>query len=420
VSSSTTRRDQPWEALFRNSWGRRLAVLSVADESERPTLEDGLSILAATLKDGPYKISVDGAAVFDPVLPPHLQCSTGDDLASLMNTMLALFNGEMITISAHNLQSLSSDLYFKARKFLAPVTAKFGLPGGGINTFTIAGKYRSTSVGIHCDPCDIFLFPLFGSKTIYGWETSKFIERVSDLEALERDGAVLEGEPYERHLDGAQCVHAKPGEVIYIPAKYWHINVLDKAEPSIAIGMSLFSNRSAGELVMPVLNRALKDPKHSTAFKSFAPPQIGIGESIDKVAHVEGAEGFLQDLRRALVLNLMQRTSACGFVTGTPHDNQSPTPTIGAWRLRDEQSTIIAFVDGSLDEDHMFLAANGALCKTGRSVTVQSIINRLNAGESVSIPARAVDVDGDEMIDLLGFLRRCKAIVEVRTGMEHS
>jgi len=411
---------KPWEALFRDSWGRRLAVLSVADESERPTLEDGLAILAATLKEGTYKMSVDGSSVLHRVLPPHLQCSTGDDLASLMNDLLALFKGEMITISAHNLQSLSSDLYFKARKFLAPVTAKFGLPSGGINTFTIAGKYRSTSVGIHCDPCDIFLFPLFGSKTIYGWETSNFIERVSDLEALERDGAVLEGEPYERHLDSAQCVHAKPGDVIYIPAKYWHINVLDETEPSIAIGMSLFTNRSAGELVMPVLNRALKDPKHSTAFKSFAPPQIGIGESIDKVAHVDGAAGFLQDLRRALVLNLMQRTSACGFVTGTPHDNQLPTPTIGTWRLRDEQSTIISFVDGSLGENHMFLAVNGALCKTGRSVPVQSIISRLNAGECVSMSAGVVDVDGVEMMDLLSFLRGCKAIVEVRKGMERS
>lgn len=415
MSFSSMQNDQSWEELFCDLWGRRFGVLSVADQSERPTLKDGLSILAAVLKNGQYKMSVDGTSILEPVLPPNLQCSIGDDFTSLMRTMLTLSNGEMITISAHNLQSLSPDLFFKARNFLAPVIAKFGLPGGGINTFIIAGKYQSTSVGIHCDPCDIFLFPLFGSKTIYGWETSKFIDCVSDLEAFQKDGAVLENEPYEGHLDGAQCVQANPGEVIYIPAQYWHINVLDKSEPSIAIGMSLFSNRSAGELVMPVLSRILKDPKHSVTVKSFVSPQIGIGESIDNVSHVDGAEVFIQDLRKALMLNLMQRTSACGFMTGIPRDTALPSPTIDIWRLRDEQSSIISFVDGG----NMFLATNGSLCKVHRNADIKSIIDRLNAGESVFIPSRIMDSSESEMVCLLNFLRSCKAIVEVHTEIEY-
>ena len=418
MSFNMIQTDQSWEAFFRDAWGRRLAVLSVEEQVERPTLEDGMALLAAILSRQQYKMSIDGKAILNPDLPPHQPFQTSEDLISLLNNMLIAFDGEEITISAHNLQSLSSDLFFKIRAFLAPITDRLGLPSGGINTFTIAGKYKSTSVGVHCDPCDIFLFPLFGRKTIYGWETSKFIQRITDIDVFEKDGAVLAEEPYERHLDCAQRVQAGPGEVIYIPAKYWHINVLDMVEPSIAIGVSLFSNRSAGELVTPVLSYAVKDEKYLNAFKSFALPQIGIGESIGKVEHVEGAEGFIQNLRKSLTLNLMQRASACGFVTGTPHDDESPAPTTGTWRLRDAYSAIHSLADEDLDGDHMYLAVNGALCRTDRSLVLESIIKCLNSGESVSMASHIAD--GDEVSNFMSFLLRSKAIVEVCQKVGHS
>jgi len=65
----------------------------------------------------------------------------------------------------------------------------------------------------------------------------------------------------------------------------------------------------------------------------------------------------------------------------------------------------IEVVLNELDENHMYVAVNGALFSTGRDMAVQSIISRFNATESVLVPARSVNLDEDEVI------------VEVRTGV---
>lgn len=410
-----------WDRFLSEGWGKALTVLPVAAAPGSPLLEDGLAALHKVLTGGQYKMSVDGQPVAKALIPQEeIHCRSAEELVALLDRLKALHGGEAVTVSAHNLQAHSAALYFKARTFLKPLIDALGLPGGGINTFAISGMYRETSVGIHCDPCDIFLFPLHGTKTIYGWETDKFIGTVEDLQAFEADGAVLKGEPFEPHLGDATCVHAQPGEVIYIPARYWHINVLEQAQSSLAVGFSLFSNRSAGEIVLPVLNRAVKAPAHAMAFKSFPRPAVAIGDSVKTVALPEGAESFLHQVRQAMSLNLMQRSSGSGFLTGTPRRADAGRSLSGTWRLRDRLSAIHTLRDPIDPDTKIYVAANGSLGKVNRHEAMEAAIHRLNAGDPVSVNSEQLHAGAADLKDLIGFLHSCDAVVEVASESEKS
>ena len=134
----------------------------------------------------------------------------------------------------------SNPLTDTTRKLFAPFVRTRGVSIPGINAVVIGGIYQSTWIGLHNDHCDTFLVPLIGSKEMHLWPPGYFAPAAKPaMQGL--NGDCLGHRNVGRDLPFGQHLTVKAGQILHIPAGWWHYNLLPCAQLTLTLSIGVFS-----------------------------------------------------------------------------------------------------------------------------------------------------------------------------------
>jgi hypothetical protein len=123
----------------------------------------------------------------------------------------------------------------RVRQFLRGLYGVTGLPGEEAKMTLFLGNYARTPFGLHRGRSANFMFVVDGRKRIRAWPDEFFRGKPDMTNRLD----------YERYNDASVVLDARPGDIIFWPASYWHIGE-DAGGPSIALSLALFMEPQPG------------------------------------------------------------------------------------------------------------------------------------------------------------------------------
>ena len=184
---------------------------------------------------------MQGSAADGRRLRIYLDRARRNDLAqAMLKTELprdrTVFEGMRQTISAEHLAFIINDVQDWSPRFTAAVgellSGMFeirGLPPGGIEQIVFAGNYAGTPFGAHRGYEHAWLCHLGpASKEFYLWSAADF-ERLT--------GSLDDVHDYRWLLPHGIRLVLEPGDVLYLPAQWFHIGMQDAYSCSLALGM---------------------------------------------------------------------------------------------------------------------------------------------------------------------------------------
>ena len=173
----------------------------------------------------------------------------------------------------------------RVRQFLRGLHGITGLPGEEAKMTLFLGNYARTPFGLHRGRSANFMFVVDGLKRIRAWPDAFSRGKPDMTNRLD----------YERYNDASVVLDARPGEVIFWPASYWHIGRTPAAR-SIAISLALFMEPQPGaDLAIPSSRRSLsvRAPPSATADRGRSDhdrgPSRSPGAAADRTRAVAGA-----------------------------------------------------------------------------------------------------------------------------------
>ena len=192
-------------------------------------------------------------------------------------------------------------IWRRLRQFVRELYGVTGLPGEQAKATLFLGNYARTPFGLHRGRSDNFMFAVDGVKRIRAWPDEFFVGKPDMTNRLD----------YERYNDASVVLEAKPGEVIYWPASYWHIGE-DAGGPSIAISLALFMDPQPGADLAQTLEQAI-------ATRSTGAPRrrvtAGKGIKADVRRDLQTLRRIARDpsLPLALAADHLNRVTGAGF-----------------------------------------------------------------------------------------------------------
>ena len=137
-------------------------------------------------------------------------------------------------------------IWRRLRQFVRGLYGVTGLPGEQAKATLFLGNYARTPFGLHRGRSDNFMFAVDGIKRIRAWPDAFFRDKPDLTNRLD----------YERYNPESVVLEARPGDVIYWPASYWHIGE-DAGGPSIAISLALFMDPQPGAELAQTLEQEI-------------------------------------------------------------------------------------------------------------------------------------------------------------------
>jgi 50S ribosomal protein L16 3-hydroxylase len=124
--------------------------------------------------------------------------------------------GRDYLLIASGLQA-SFELWVQLANFLRGLFAITGIPPYTVEADSFLGNYRSTAFGVHRDEVGVLMSVIEGRKRMHFWHP----------EELKAEEIKRYGHDYAALLKRATTVEASPGDLVYWPARFWHV-----AEPA--------------------------------------------------------------------------------------------------------------------------------------------------------------------------------------------
>ena len=109
------------------------------------------------------------------------------------------------------------------------------------------GNYKKTPFGVHVDPCDVFSFPVVGTKKFRIWRP----------EYIKKNKSLIESHFYEKHKKNSDLLSAQPGDMAYWPSSAWHIAESDGAF-SATWSLGVWVDKTHAEVISEVFNEIIK------------------------------------------------------------------------------------------------------------------------------------------------------------------
>lgn len=119
--------------------------------------------------------------------------------------------------------ALDLELWRRARRFLAALYPRVGMPPGGAHSEIFMGNYRRSFFGVHKDHLETFTFVIRGRKRFLAWPYEMFLDLPDVAPGRELRAFRLDDFDLEPWRDQAIVLEGGPGDVFYWPAGYWHV-----------------------------------------------------------------------------------------------------------------------------------------------------------------------------------------------------
>jgi hypothetical protein len=296
-----------WSGFHRRFWGRRGTVLSAPAGVPLVSADHVFARLVAASE---HWGGADRSFVPE-LFVEHAQALTDIDrflptvadrsVAGWSARVAAQLKGRTFGFVVDDYHVHDELIWRRLRQFVRELYDLTGLPGEQAKATLFLGNYARTPFGLHRGRSDNFMFVVDGVKRIRAWPDEFFVGKPDMTNRLD----------YERYNDASVVLEAKPGEVIYWPASYWHIGE-DAGGPSIAISLALFMDPQPGADLAQTLEQAI-------ATRSTGAPRrrvtAGKGIKDDVRRDLQTLRQVTRDpsLPLALAADHLNRVTAAGF-----------------------------------------------------------------------------------------------------------
>jgi hypothetical protein len=193
---------------------------------------------AAATGRSQFKLFLDGKQAADashPLLPRKGETT----LSSYQTRLLAGPALPEFAVYCGSIQAYSPQIYDRARALLGGLFGDGWLPAGWIDMELFFGRYRYTPGGIHKEPRSNLHCVVAGQKSMLVWPEETWEPAsvpVFDATELGRDAdqPTIENRNGSE-LPGAAVLSGMAGDILYWPAKCWHVGI----SPDFSIGINI-------------------------------------------------------------------------------------------------------------------------------------------------------------------------------------
>jgi hypothetical protein len=334
--------------------------------------EDGITLSQALFATGDLSINVGGRLREDAhLLPPPTSI---DEYPDFVNRLAAVNGSETITFTRDYCLRHSPRLANRIRSFVHKYVCQRGIPFPGVNGVFIGGKYRATWIGLHNDFCDTFLIPALGRKRMLLWPPPYF-----------RDAPLLKEASFNGvcygHLDldpyrgSAQILPVQPGQILFIPAQWWHYNDLPSPELTMTLSIGVFNNARPIDLVQRAISASMElESSHEQHEASSAVRRGLISSDLAEVGVNLDADRIFERARHLLRLQALLASSSNG-VLGCAQWRSAPRDLMTA-PLKGREDSPLYLVSG---EGSCLLVACGAARRFQCTSTLQKLVVSINS-----------------------------------------
>ena len=328
---------------------------------------------------GFLRMYVDGRMLvcgMDELLP----AAADGDIEAYAERARAAVGGSEFTVILYSSQRFSHKIQREGRAFLAPLIERVGLPSGYADIDAFCGQYSRTPFGIHKDYAANFSYVVSGTKSMLFWPDEAFKSRDPGHPGF------LVRDDYETFEDSALRIDARPGDMMFWPASYWHIAVSDErsarsdgAWPT-TVNLALYESQSA---LGPASNAwgtvqrrlaSLPQPPGTWDSAGAAMPSL-FGQALEATRAAAASPE----------LDVQLQDDWLRFASGGGYKTISREPVPGRYQPGD----VVRLSPGSRillhrpAEGRLVVASNGQLIRVRDSDSITGLVARLLAGEEV-------------------------------------
>ena len=379
-----------WDHAFAETDGfTRPAVLSLRQFGGTLfEVDELLELGSAMLAARDVGVNADGKLLREAELPERPP-RTAAEFESFLGDLASLNGADSITYTRDYCLKYSNTVAMTVRAFMDGYVDRTGLPMPGINAVYIAGRYRATWIGLHNDFCSTFLVPVHGRKHMMFWEP-EYLENAPHEKRPALNGVCyghVDVSPYE---PDALVLHAEPGEVLFIPERWWHYNFLPQAESSLALSIGVFRNGTVADSADAAIQTVLSMPGAQRQAQPYDRTPAGVVEDLAAVPLPEDLEQLVEAIRAALKVGIITTSTSNGVIAGSgPIRPEVPITDETVLAGKANARVVLINVGGS-----GLLVALGKVVRVSEYQALSSLVRRLASTDAFRL--RECVAEGDD------------------------
>jgi hypothetical protein len=264
---------------------------------------------------------------------------------------------------------------------------------------------------LHNDSCDTFLFPLYGKKRMMIWRPEYF-----DAMALEKKSALngvcfghIDIGPYAKD---AVIHEVSAGEILFIPAGWWHYNKLEDLETTLTLSVGMFSHGTAQEFCKNPMKASIASKAANASLGTIPQLSTRVFQSLSGIELPQQAAQFIDSIRDNCKLQMLLKLSANGIIRDRATEGGSASVSLDTPIAGRPDSPLFLI---ALDGDSGLLFAAGEMIRVSNFRQVHNLVTRLQTGAPFN-PHTLVDEaeQEHEFLELLQWLNACAAVDVLR------
>lgn len=261
---------------------------------------------------GNYALNIDGSYIVGGGKLPNRRI-TKKNYVDYFIQAASLNNGNSITLTRDYCLSYSRSISTSTKNFIQGYINYNGVPISGVNAVFISGKYKSTWIGLHNDFCETFLFTIKGKKNMKVWPPEYF-NKISQSFNPVLNGICIGHCDISKYEKDSITFEIEEGELFFIPANWWHYNILPEEQVTFTISLGIFKNIKYGEFVKKEVDSIIQTELLNNDSVCFRPPPKSNIHSLNRITLPQPIENFIEELRERIAVKLLISATKNGVV----------------------------------------------------------------------------------------------------------
>jgi 50S ribosomal protein L16 3-hydroxylase len=279
--------------------------------------------------------------------------------------------GEPYLLVVEHAQVCSRPVWQAAARFMSSLYAATGAQPGSVDVEAFVGRYPHTIPGIHRERSGVFVSMVQGAKDMLVWPPDS-------------TGLPLGSARYQDAAASARRLRCEPGRLVYWPAMHWHVGE-SPAQGTAGLHIAVLDEPPTVRDLLAGASEldAAIGPGASPGWSAAEPNDLALPPGLDAaVQSVVTAYSDPQLVRDRLIAGWLRRRTALGF---------SAVPSGRKVSLRQDdvliRDGVHPIVLARRDSATSWLAADGRVGYARSVPSLAQLIDLLNSGEPVSVPA---------------------------------